>query len=266
MNLATLNNKFSRIESVVVEWDSIRPNKKNYTQCHNCQRWGHSSSNCGYQYRCIACGDSSHEPGKCPRKTTIEESKPPAKCCNCDGDHTSNFKQCQEFKNYSNKIKENRKKSSKFAHWAQQVLQPVAPDVTEQSFPHLNPRERVETQHNHHHHKTTPPPSSSSSTSQIRIEKNTQIHQHFVKPIQPETFESYSRQSGPVFQSPAYRDAVLNEISGESLPHSSNLTSSTTQCNNCHHFNESIQILQAQINELSEKLNQFIVASMASFR
>jgi hypothetical protein len=217
----------------------------------------------------MACGDSSHEPGKCPRKSTTVEDRAPAKCCNCGKSHTSNFKQCQEYKNYSNKIKENRKKSSKFAHWAQQVLQQGAPDVTEQSFPHLNPRERAEVHQNHHHHdghhnhKTTPPPSS--STSQARIEKNTQIHQNFVKPIQPETFESYSRQSGPVFQSPAYCDAVLNETSGESLSHS-NLTSyTTTQCNkNYNNLIQTIEILKAQILELSTKLNQFIAASMAS--
>jgi hypothetical protein len=257
MNLATLNNKFSRIEGVVVEWDSIRPNKKNYTQCHNCQRWGHSSSNCGYQYRCMACGDSSHEPGKCPRKSTIIESRPPAKCCNCDGDHTSNFKQCKEFKSYSSKIKENRKKSSKFAHLAQQVLQQqVAPDVTEQSFPHLSPH------YNHHHHETTPLPTS--STSQIRIEKNTQIHQHFVKPSQPENFENYSRQSGPAFQSPAYREAVLNGTSGESLSHSNLTPFTTTQCNNCNYLVETVKSLQAQILELSSKLNQFTAASKAS--
>lgn len=35
------------------------------TQCRKCQRFGHASSNCGLEYRCVKCTDR-HSPGDCP--------------------------------------------------------------------------------------------------------------------------------------------------------------------------------------------------------
>lgn len=37
---------------------------KRVTQCHNCQRFGHVSSNCGMPFRCVKCG-GNHGPAKC---------------------------------------------------------------------------------------------------------------------------------------------------------------------------------------------------------
>ena len=70
-----------------------------FTQCHRCQQYGHSSINCGKQYRCIKC-IANHEPGQCTRKT--REGSP--QCCNCKLAHASNSKLCIFFIKYKEKI------------------------------------------------------------------------------------------------------------------------------------------------------------------
>lgn len=38
---------------------------KSYSQCKNCQRYGHVSVNCSMNYRCVKC-TAEHKPGECP--------------------------------------------------------------------------------------------------------------------------------------------------------------------------------------------------------
>lgn len=85
--------------------------RKGVTQCFNCQRFGHVSSNCRMSYRCVKCG-GSHGPGKCsvpPKGENVQESlitDPitgqvskrvglPVKCVNCNGEgHVASSREC----------------------------------------------------------------------------------------------------------------------------------------------------------------------------
>lgn len=70
-------------------------------QCKNCQRFGHSSSGCMHQHRCVKCGEN-HYKIDCKR-TTDKSFK--LKCCNCDGEHTANnLTECAYYQKYYNRI------------------------------------------------------------------------------------------------------------------------------------------------------------------
>ncbi len=61
-------------------------------QCKRCQQVGHSKNYCSKTPRCVKCGDK-HEYKDCklPRSA-------PAKCANCLGPHTANYRGCPVFK------------------------------------------------------------------------------------------------------------------------------------------------------------------------
>jgi hypothetical protein len=63
-------------------------NKRQISQCHRCQEWGHVASNCFMQPSCLKCSlpHSTHLCTK-PRNS-------PAKCVNCGGDHPANAVTC----------------------------------------------------------------------------------------------------------------------------------------------------------------------------
>jgi hypothetical protein len=58
------------------------------SQCHNCQRYGHGSQNCGYSARCVKCGQN-HSTKDC---TKTREENPT--CFNCGNSHTANYRGC----------------------------------------------------------------------------------------------------------------------------------------------------------------------------
>ena len=112
INIQTLIYQHSIIHNLVVKWEKFRKTKKNYTQCYNCQLYGHSSKNCGRQYRCVKCMDH-HAPGKCPR-TTKEGT---AHCVNCKGDHSANHKACKYFLNYKKSIVNSSQKKTEVRYF-----------------------------------------------------------------------------------------------------------------------------------------------------
>lgn len=61
---------------------------KHITQCHRCQQYGHASNNCNRQFKCLKCAEP-HQTSDC-----IKNKEEPAKCINCQGDHTANFSGC----------------------------------------------------------------------------------------------------------------------------------------------------------------------------
>ncbi|CAG5078033.1 Similar to ORF1: Nucleic-acid-binding protein from transposon X-element (Drosophila melanogaster) [Cotesia congregata] len=68
-----------KIGSQVAHWENLI--KNSVTQCKNCQRVGHTSSQCNMEYRCVKCGQS-HERGKCT--IPIEDNnKENLTCINC---------------------------------------------------------------------------------------------------------------------------------------------------------------------------------------
>lgn len=61
-------------------------------QCHRCQRFGHASEFCTTRPRCVKCGHN-HLSTDCKKPRTV-----PARCANCHGSHTANFRSCPTFK------------------------------------------------------------------------------------------------------------------------------------------------------------------------
>jgi hypothetical protein len=98
INLPALNHNHKVINQLIVKWEALDNKKKKHTQCHNCQRWGHSSSNCGYSYRCIKCTEN-HKPGECKR-TSRDDINSQIQCVNCLQSHAANSTSCEAFKKY----------------------------------------------------------------------------------------------------------------------------------------------------------------------
>lgn len=60
-------------------------------QCYSCQRFGHSSVNCGFTPRCVRCA-ANHPASECRKSKEV-----PAKCVNCQGDHPANYRKCPAY-------------------------------------------------------------------------------------------------------------------------------------------------------------------------
>lgn len=78
-------NKLFDLDITVTPFQS---KKGGIPQCHNCQRFGHSSVNCNLSPRCVKCG-RSHATDTCAKP---KES--PATCTNCHGTHPANYRGC----------------------------------------------------------------------------------------------------------------------------------------------------------------------------
>lgn len=93
--------QIKNIEQCGISWE--RYNKKNtYTQCFNCQAFGHAESNCHLKPKCVKC-PGHHHWKQCNIKRT-QTSK--AYCHNCNGDHAASFKQCPALLEYLQKRNE----------------------------------------------------------------------------------------------------------------------------------------------------------------
>lgn len=131
ITLPTLSKNFSNIQNLIVKWEKLLKSKKKTTQCYNCQCYGHSSSNCGKQQRCVKC-TKSHAKGDCAR--TSKEGNP--ECVNCNKDHAANSKLCEFYLKYKEKISK-FKKSEKPREFTTTPA-PWAPLKSFNNFPNLN--------------------------------------------------------------------------------------------------------------------------------
>lgn len=100
----SITSELTKVKSLAfqrVRWEPLR--KKQIFQCTNCQRLGHSSSNCALGYRCVKCKDS-HGPGECKiNKDNTDKSQLYCVNCECNG-HPASFRGCPFFK-FANDIK-----------------------------------------------------------------------------------------------------------------------------------------------------------------
>lgn len=65
-------------------------------QCYRCQGFGHKSSGCFVNVKCVRCG-KNHLSKDCT-KDPLE----PAKCANCNKEHPASYRQCEKFLAYAN--------------------------------------------------------------------------------------------------------------------------------------------------------------------
>lgn len=61
-----------------VTWETRRSTQQ-IIQCHNCQAWGHATSNCGGPPNSLKCAVNYHT------KTCVKSRDIPAKCFKCGG-------------------------------------------------------------------------------------------------------------------------------------------------------------------------------------
>ena len=67
---------------------------KTQIQCTNCNRLGHTKTNCTNEYKCVRCGES------CPLNNCQNKNK---RCTNCNGPHTATSRQCDKIRQHINK-------------------------------------------------------------------------------------------------------------------------------------------------------------------
>lgn len=260
INLIDLNNKSQLMAGCKVRWEALQESKRKFTQCHRCQRWGHSSTNCGFEFRCVACGKSDHDPGKCPRKQLMDEArKDTASCANCGLNHAANYKQCVAFKQYQNFIKSARA----FRNQNKNLTDPSTFTVTSTAVRQPQVSQPVPFRF------TAPASSQSSQSPQI----TTSSHQQQKKPANqaklpiitshPPEFEFTNIMNHPKDpkvqkrpQIPSYRDKFVN---GESASHSHNRTPQTNKCANCDVLSQRVTQLEEQLAQL----NNFIRAQFS---
>ncbi|KAG6465819.1 hypothetical protein O3G_MSEX015414 [Manduca sexta] len=69
-------------------------NKGEVGQCHNCQKYGHSSRNCRLPARCVKCL-GEHGTVDCPRPKDRTLCTEPPSCTNCrNSGHPANYRGC----------------------------------------------------------------------------------------------------------------------------------------------------------------------------
>ena len=92
INNLKLLDKVQFLFNVRVKWEHFKKhggNGQNLTQCRRCQAFGHGTDHCSMVPKCMVCGESSHGKDNCPVKEITQ-----FKCCNCGGNHKSNFWDC----------------------------------------------------------------------------------------------------------------------------------------------------------------------------
>ncbi|CAH1110551.1 unnamed protein product [Psylliodes chrysocephalus] len=106
-----LNRNVKVVLYTRITWE-LRRSTKLIIQCHNCQAWGHATSNCGRLPNCLKCAAGHHT------KTCLKSRDTPATCVNCGGDHPANFTKCKSYLDRVARLEErkmttNNKKSYK---------------------------------------------------------------------------------------------------------------------------------------------------------
>lgn len=108
LTLDFMNKNVRVILNTRIIWE-LRRSTKSIIQCHNCQGWGHATSNCGRQPKCLKCA-GDHLTRIC---TKTRETA--ATCANCGGDHPANFTKCKHYTDRLERI-EARKPAAKMAY------------------------------------------------------------------------------------------------------------------------------------------------------
>ncbi|KAK9730378.1 hypothetical protein QE152_g15252 [Popillia japonica] len=102
--------------------------KKEATQRHKCQQWGHATANCYLSVvRCVKCGQG-HKTTAC----TLPRDQP-AKCCNCDEAHPASSSKCSAYIKFLESREQKRTKNG--AASAARAASPASPTAHEQTMP-----------------------------------------------------------------------------------------------------------------------------------
>ena len=89
-NLGDLR-QIESLGGVLCKWQPYA--KLGATQCHNCLQFGHGSTLCFLESRCLRCA-GNHHTQKC---NTQIDSPASLKCANCHQNHAANFRGCPKY-------------------------------------------------------------------------------------------------------------------------------------------------------------------------
>ncbi|GBN02563.1 hypothetical protein AVEN_116974-1, partial [Araneus ventricosus] len=84
--------KIERISRLKITVEDFK-GRQQFTQCFNCNCFGHSAAGCGYRPRCLKCG-GAHRTNSCPTKERISNPR----CINCNKEgHVASYRGCEAF-------------------------------------------------------------------------------------------------------------------------------------------------------------------------
>lgn len=126
-----MNNVYNikSIDNRIIKWEHLIKSN-GITQCVQCQRYGHTASNCTLKHRCVKCGgDHGPGPNKCP---IIGEtnSKEKLYCIMCKQyGHPASYKGCSRYKelieNLHKKKEDNMNKKNHVRNVVHSLSQPA---------------------------------------------------------------------------------------------------------------------------------------------
>ncbi|CAH1106679.1 unnamed protein product [Psylliodes chrysocephalus] len=105
ITLDYLNRNVRVVLYTRITWE-LRRSTKQIIQCHNCQAWGHATSNCGRPSNCLKCAAGHHT------RTCAKSRETPATCYNCGGDHPANFTKCKAYIDRVARLEERKQKTN----------------------------------------------------------------------------------------------------------------------------------------------------------
>lgn len=103
ITLRYLNQNIRYLNNIRIFFEERR-NTRPIIQCKRCQQWGHATSNCYRQVRCVRCA-GSHATKECE-----EHHAGPItwKCANCGGDHQANNTDCPIYQQKTQNLQSKR--------------------------------------------------------------------------------------------------------------------------------------------------------------
>lgn len=104
--LNELKQKVLYLHYTRISWEHYI-NRNKITQCHNCQDWGHATTNCFANPVCLKCAEE-HLTKDCAKSKDL-----PAKCANCGGPHPANSTDCEKYQKRLKWINKQRQKTTK---------------------------------------------------------------------------------------------------------------------------------------------------------
>lgn len=105
--------QLTAIDNMTVKVEA-QHSKTNYTQCHNCQLYGHSQTRCKSPSVCVKCA-GQHHTTQCTKTIEI-----PPMCANCGGNHPASFQGCPRHPKVLKEIAASKKTNTEPFKWGNQ--------------------------------------------------------------------------------------------------------------------------------------------------
>lgn len=131
--------KTRTIFNTIVKWDFYKKPFNTFTQCRNCQMFGHGQNNCNVKPKCALCS-GSHLTSECTNPDVT-------KCTNCGGNHKAYSQTCPKRLEYISLREKLRLKNSDAPRTrtttTTKQYEPAAPANDTTNFPQLTTRKQV---------------------------------------------------------------------------------------------------------------------------